>query len=158
MTVSVRIARLDEAPLVRDIMLAAYAEYQDVLPVASGAHTETVDDVRSAMTQGGAALAHDGNQAVGSARYTPEFQDLYVGRLAVLPSHRRRGVASAMMRFLEEVAARVDCTAIRIGVRDSLPSKVALYQALGYGVVSIDPHPRGPDRVWTMTKRILSSR
>ena len=153
MRVGVRLAALDEAPVVREIMLIAYAEYQGALPVDSGAHVETVDDVLSAMRQGGAVLALDGEQPVGSARFTPEEEHLYVGRVAVLPSHRRRGVASAIMRFLEEVAPSHGRSAIRIGVRDSLPGNVGLYQSLGYEVVSIDPHPRGADRVWTMVKR-----
>jgi ribosomal protein S18 acetylase RimI-like enzyme len=138
--------------LVRDIMRQAFAEYAGALPVESGAHAESLDDVRSAMRQGGAVLAHLGMDAVGSARYLPEDSHLYVGRVAVLPTHRRRGVASAMMRFLEDVAASQGRQSIRIQVRDSLPSNVALYRALGYELISIDAHPRGPDMVWTLRK------
>jgi hypothetical protein len=43
---------------------------------------------------------------------------------------------------------------IRIGVRDSLPSNIGLYRGLGYELVSIDPQPRGADKVWTMIKRV----
>jgi ribosomal protein S18 acetylase RimI-like enzyme len=145
---------MDEAPLVRSIMRQAFGEYAGALPVESGAHTESLADVVAAMREGGAVLAFDRDEAIGSARFSPEAGDLYVGRVAVLPSHRRRGVASAMMRFLEGVAATRGCEAIHIGVRDSLPSNVGLYQSLGYELVSIDPHPRGPDRVWTMRKPI----
>ena len=124
----------------------------------SGAHAETIDDILNAMPQGGAVLAEDGDQAVGSARYVVEGEYLYVGRLAVLPSHRRRGVGSAMMRFLESVAHDVGRDAILVGVRDSLRSNVGLYRSLGYEVVSVDPHPRGADHVWTMVKRIRMAR
>ncbi len=154
MALTVRLAALDEASLVREVMLAAYTEHHGALPVESGAHAETVNDVLADMRQGGAVLADDNDQAVGSARFMPEEDHLYVGRLAVLPSHRRRGVASAMMRFLEDVALRSGREAIRVGVRESLPSNVGLYQSLGFEVVSVDPHPRGPDRVLTMAKRI----
>lgn len=133
-------------------MLAAFAEYEGALPVESGAHTETLADVRAAIGEGGAILAFDGHVAVGSARFRPEGDDLYVARVSVRPEFRRKGVASAMMRFLEGVATQYRKNAIRIGVRDSLPSNVGLYQSLGYELVSIDPHPRGPDRVWTMRK------
>jgi ribosomal protein S18 acetylase RimI-like enzyme len=153
MALTVRTALLDEAPLVREIMLAAYAEYKGALPVDSGAHAETVDDVSNDMQRGGAVLAYDGDRAVGSTRYRLE-EELYAWRVAVLPAHRRRGVASAMMRFLEDVALRLDRHAIRIEVRDSLPSNVGLYESLGYVVVSIDPHPRGPDHVHTMVKSL----
>jgi ribosomal protein S18 acetylase RimI-like enzyme len=157
MAVTVRVATVEEASLVRDIMIAAYAEHQGALPVDSGAHGETVDDVLTDMRQGGAVLAMDGDLSVGSARYLPEDGYLYVGRVAVLPSHRRRGVASAMMRFMEEVALRVGRGELRVGVRESLPSNAELYRSLGYDVLSIDPHPRGPDRTLTMVKRLPRS-
>jgi ribosomal protein S18 acetylase RimI-like enzyme len=152
--VSVRLASLDEAPLVRSIMRQAFAEYAGALPVASGAHSESIDDVVAAMRAGGAVLAFGGDEAIGSARYKPVAGGLYVGRVAVLPVHRRRGVASAMMRFLEGVAVRLGRAAIHVEVRDSLPANVGLYQALGYELISIAPHPRGPDRVWAMRKSV----
>jgi ribosomal protein S18 acetylase RimI-like enzyme len=152
--VSVRLATLDEAPLVRRIMYAAFAEYAGALPVDSGAHTETVEDVLAVMRRGGALLALAGDEAVGSARFIVEDEALYVARVAVLPGHRRRGVASVMMRFCEDLARSMGKQHVRIGVRESLPSNVGLYEALGYERVSIAPHPRGPDQVWTMIKRV----
>jgi hypothetical protein len=58
------------------------------------------------------------------------------------------------MRFLEGVASGQGHAAILIEVRDSLPGNVGRYQSLGYEVVSIDPHPRGADRVWAMRKPV----
>jgi len=153
-SIGVRLAALADAGLVRDVMLAAYAEHKGALPVDSGAHLETVDDVVEGMRRGGAVVAYDGREVVGSARFTAEDDCLYVGRVAVLPSHRRRGVASAMMRFMDEVAQQYGRDMVRVGVRRSLPGNVALYVSLGYEVVGVDPHPRGPDEVVTMTKRI----
>jgi ribosomal protein S18 acetylase RimI-like enzyme len=139
-------------------MLQAFAEYAGALAVESSALVETVDDVVSMMRQGGAILAFASNSqdAVGSARFKLEPGTLYVGRVAVLPTHRRLGIGSAMMRFLERVAMVHARDSITIQVRDSLPSNVGLYRSLGYTVARIDPHPRGPDRVWTM-KRCLST-
>jgi ribosomal protein S18 acetylase RimI-like enzyme len=153
-TVSVRLASVDEAPLVRWIMRQAFAEYAGALPVESGALAESLADVVTAMAQGGAVLAFACQEAVASARFKGINDGLYVGRVAVLPAHRRRGVASRVMRFLEDLAATQGHAAICLEVRDSLPSNVGLYQSLGYDLVSIDPHPRGPDRVWTMRKRV----
>jgi ribosomal protein S18 acetylase RimI-like enzyme len=136
-------------------MVAAFAELAETLPVASGAHSETVEDVLGVMAQGGAVLCFADEEAIGSARYRLEDADtMYVGRVAVLPAQRRRGVASAMMRFLEDLAASLGRRRVLIGVRDSLPSNIRLYQSLGYELVSVDPHPRGPDKVWTMIKRV----
>jgi len=151
---SVRLASIDEAPLVRAIMRKAFAEYLGALPVESGANAESLEDVSAAIRAGGAVLAFAGDEAIASARFTPVHGGLYVGRVAVLPTHRRRGVASTVMRFLEDVAAGQGRHAILIEVRDSLPGNVELYRSLGYELVSIDPHPRGPDRVWSMRKSV----
>ncbi len=135
-------------------MLKAFAELQGALPVDSGAHTETVQHVLAVMERGGAVLCFVDEVGVGSARYTLEERQMYVGRVAVLPGHRRRGVATAMMQFLEQLAGELGKDAVRIGVRESLPSNVGLYRSLGYETVRIEAHTRGPDRVWTMVKRV----
>jgi ribosomal protein S18 acetylase RimI-like enzyme len=150
----VRLAAVDEAGLVRTIMLAAFGEYAGALAVESSALAESVEDVERAMQSGGAVLAFLGAEAVGSARFRPEADGMYVGRVAVLPAHRRQGVASALMRFLEDVALADGRRLIHVEVRDSLPGNVKLYQSLGYEVIAIEPHPRGPDRVWTMHKQL----
>jgi len=154
----VRLARSDEAPTVHAITQAAFAEYRGVLPVESGALDETLADVEAALANGGAALAMIGGQPVGAARFELESDALYVGRVAVLPSHRRQGIASALMRFCEDLAPSLGRDQVRLGVRQSLPSNVALYQALGYEVTSREPHPRGPDVSLTMRKMLAVRR
>ena len=131
-------------------MREAFAEYDGRLPQPSGALRETLSDVRAAMARGGAALAFIGETAVGSARYLPEPDALYVGRVAVLPEYRRRGIASALMDFLEDHAVSMGRTRVHIGVRESLPSNLALYESLGYQRIKVEPH--GADRSWTMIK------
>lgn len=148
---TVRFARADEAPLVFAIMRAAFAEYAGKLPQESGALLETLEDVQNAMTEGGAVLAFTGDVPVGSARFLPDADGLYVGRVAVLPEHRRRGVASALMRFIEKHARATGKAWIRIGVRESLPSNIALYETLGYETVKVEAH--GADRSRTMLKQ-----
>lgn len=150
----VRRARADEAPTVYAIMQQAFAEPGAALPVESGALAETLADVKAAMVEGGAVLAFVDDQPVGSARFGCQPDALYVGRVAVLPSHRRQGIASDMMRFLERLAPSLGRRMVRIGVRQSLPSNVALYTSLGYAVVSAEPHPRGPDVSLTMCKQL----
>jgi ribosomal protein S18 acetylase RimI-like enzyme len=57
-----------------------------------------------------------------------------------------------MMRFLEDVARQHGRNAIHIGVRESLPSNVALYVKLGYQEIRREPH--GADRSITMLKQL----
>ena len=133
-------------------MRAAFAEYAGKLPQESGALRERLEDVQRAMAEGGAVLAFIDNVAVGSARFEPDGDGLYVGRVAVLPEHRRQGIASALMRFIEDLARSMGKAWIRIGVRESLPSNIALYETLGYQTIKTEPH--GADRSRTMVRRL----
>jgi len=141
---TVTLATVADAPLVHRIMLAAFEEYRGVLEPPSSTHNETVEDVRRAFDTGGAALAWVGDQAVGSARFQPRPNYLYVGRVSTLPDWRGRGIASALMTFLAGHARTLALPEVRVEVRLSLPSNVALYRRLGFHTVSEQPHPRGP--------------
>ena len=147
-------ARPEEAALVHHVMQAAFAEYAQTLAPPSSSHAETVAEVELAMAEGGAVLAWDGPLPVGTARYRLEPDHLYVGRVGVLPAYRRRGIASMLMEWMEDQARRQGKSAIQVGVRMSLPGNLALYRKLGYEVVEIQPHPRGPDRVAWLMKRL----
>lgn len=147
--VRVALAGEDEAPLVYAIMMAAFEEFRGNLEPPSSAHDETIAHVRRAMASGGAVLAWDEGTAVGSARFQPRPDHLYVGRLAVLPASRGRGVAAALMAFLADHARRLGLPEVRVEVRQSLPGNVAFFRRLGFQTVSEQPHPRGP-AYWTV--------
>lgn len=141
-----------EAALVHHIMREAFAEHAGVLHPPSSVTRETVEDVRRAMQAGGAVLAWEDAQAVGSARFRPEEDALYVGRVAVLPSHRRRGVGRQIMRYMEMLAVERGYRSVRLGVRMQLPANLAFYQRLGYEIMRIVPHERGGDRIAILVK------
>jgi len=154
MSVSVRLAMPDDARLMHDIMQRAFAEYLGVLRVPSSAHAETVDDVREALAAGGGALAWFDGRCVGSARFALEPGTLYVGRVSVVPEFRRRGVASLLMRFIEQHAPSLGRDNVTLKARGALPSNVELYRSLGYEVLVERQHPRGDDRELLMIKRL----
>ena len=139
----------DEAALVRRLMLAAFEEFRGTLEPPSSALDETVEETRRAIDAGGAAVAWVGEEAVGSARFLSREKYLYVGRLAVLPAFRGRGIAAALMGLMEEQARLRGLPEVRVEVRLSLPGNVAFFRRLGFRTVSEQPHPRGP-AYWTV--------
>ncbi|MBZ0278384.1 MAG: GNAT family N-acetyltransferase [Anaerolineae bacterium] len=151
----ITLATAEDALLVHRLMCEAFAEYIGVLNPPSGANRETVEDVLDAMAQGGALIAWDGETPVGSARFRLDPDELYIGRVAVPPAYRQRGVAKVIMRHMEEVARHHGRYRLHVGVRMSLPSNIRLYQSLGYRIAEIGDHPKGPDRVATMIKELL---
>jgi ribosomal protein S18 acetylase RimI-like enzyme len=74
--------------------------------------------------------------------------------VAVLPSYRQRGIGAAIMRYMEQVARSHNQELIRVNVRMSLPGNLTFYQGLGYQVIEVVDHPKGPDRFAVMVKRL----
>lgn len=140
----VRIATAGEAQLVRELMLTGFAQFQDLLDPPSSAFWETDEDVAAAIERGGAAIAWLGETPVGSVRFEPEESWLYIGRLAVVPEARRRGVARALVLAAEAQASRFGVTEAQLSMREVLPGNRALFESLGYAVIAVDPHPRNP--------------
>jgi GNAT superfamily N-acetyltransferase len=124
MNITIRTAGVEQANEVLRIMRLAFEEYHGRLVPPSGALTETVEDVRTAISDGGAFLAFAGDVAVGSARYRLFLDHAYAERIAVLPAHRGRGVAVALMAAFEDAVQALGVPEARVGVRASLPSNL----------------------------------
>ena len=56
----------------------------------------------------------------------------WVNYLAVSPSHRRRGLATQLMRRVEQLLLARGCPKINLQVRSGNAEVLAFYQALGY--------------------------
>jgi predicted N-acetyltransferase YhbS len=139
----VRPATSDDAPLVRDLMLTAFESLRDLDPPSS-AFQETEADVAAAIARGGAAIAWQGTSPIGSVRYEPDRNWLYIGRLAVIPEARRQGVAAALMHAAETEAPRFGVHEAHVEMRSHLGGNRALFTALGYELIWERPHPRNP--------------
>lgn len=79
-------------------------------------------------------VALDGDAVVGTAMGGYDGHRGWLYALAVKPGHRRRGIASALVRAVEERLAGMGCGKLNLQVRAGNESVVAFYQALGYAV------------------------
>jgi ribosomal protein S18 acetylase RimI-like enzyme len=144
----------DQAAVVHRIMIAAFEEYRGVLDPPSGAHAETVETVLEEMRKGGAVIAWEDGEPVGSGRWRIEPDYFYIGRVSVLPAQRGRGIARTMIDHMETIARQRGITRLRLGVRMLLPQNIDLYQKLGYVIVEVIQHPRGNTQVVYMEKQL----
>jgi GNAT superfamily N-acetyltransferase len=152
MNIAVRKVGVEQASEVLRIMRLAFEEYRGRFVPPSGALAETAEDVRTAICGGGAFLAFAGDAAVGSARYRLFPDHAYAERVAVLPEHRGKGVAVALMAAFEEAVRALGVHEARVGVRASLPSNLRFYENLGYRALASRPYPTGTDFEITLRK------
>jgi GNAT superfamily N-acetyltransferase len=154
MDIIIRSVGVEQASEVRRIMRLAFEGYRDRLVPPCGALTETLAEVRTAIRGGGAFLAFAADVAVGSARYRLCPDHAYAERVAVLPGHRGKGVAVALMAAFEEAVRALGLPEARVGVRASLPSNLRFYENLGYRALVARPYPTGTDFEITLSKRL----
>jgi GNAT superfamily N-acetyltransferase len=147
-------ARIEDAEVVHRIMREAYREYDGTVDPPMSGNGESADQVADAIRRGGAVLAWDGATPVGSARYRLHGEFVRIKRLSVLPPWRGRGIATAMLRYIERLALSQGRAQARLNVRMSLAQNLKLYLREGYRVVEVKAHPRGQDEVGTLIKQL----
>jgi GNAT superfamily N-acetyltransferase len=139
---ALRHATPSDARLILDLIQAAFAEYRGRLKPESGAYGETVESMaRQLVGRQGAVIAERDGVAVGCVLYRDEGEDLYFGRLSVLPDHRRSGVAEALVAAVEDEARARCARGVLLGVRIALPGNQRLFARLGYVEISREAHP-----------------
>jgi ribosomal protein S18 acetylase RimI-like enzyme len=66
---------------------------------------------------------------------------LYVGRLAVAPEFRRRGIANRLIEAAKAEARRLGAKRLTLGCRIALVSNLALFRSHGFAIVRETCHP-----------------
>lgn len=102
---------------------------------------ESVADFAERFRGDAIFIAQTSEALIGSIFCSPDGDALYIGRLAVAPEWRRRGVASALVDAAKDEARRIGAKRITLGARIALPGNVALFRRHGFVVVREACHP-----------------
>ncbi|MEH7305633.1 GNAT family N-acetyltransferase [Neobacillus drentensis] len=105
MNIEVRVAKLDEIQTVHKLMLDAFEEYR-FLDVPSSALNESEEELQNAIKSGSekALICMVDEIPVGSSRFKLKDDSIYFSRLSVSPHARGKGIAKAMLLWLENKA------------------------------------------------------
>ena len=131
MTFTLRPTTPADAPAFHAVMLAAGMD-----PRSSWSRT-TVEDVRRSLGLPGSGgfLALAGEKVVGCVGYRPDGpQTLTLNKLATLPEVRGQGLGAALVRAVEEVAAREGYDRVLLAVSQYNLEVQPFYERLGYRV------------------------
>jgi predicted N-acetyltransferase YhbS len=101
----------------------------------------TEADVTSHLCQGTGVVAEAGGDLVGSALWNEHKGGLYLGRLAVAPAWRRRGVAKALVVAAETAARNAALRRLYLSTRLVLLDNRRLFGACGFVETTRDAHP-----------------
>jgi ribosomal protein S18 acetylase RimI-like enzyme len=144
-----------DVPIIVELIHAAFKEYDGVLDPPSGAHKESEEKIRQQLATDRAVLAFADGQAVACVLYRHGGDHMYFGRLAVLPGYRSRGIATALIDYVEARARELGLPRLRLGVRLALTRVRARYERLGYQVIEERRHEGYTVPTYVMMEKLL---
>lgn len=145
-----------DLPALVVVLKAAFEEYRDRLDPPSGAHNETAAKLREVLRTSRATLALIGGEIVGCVFYAPSGNHVDLFRLAVLPDYRRRGIARALIEYVEARARELGLLRVQLGVRVALPGNRAYYERLGYRFVEARMHTGYAEPTFVILEKSLT--
>lgn len=154
----IRIAEVEDAKLVHEIMLSAFEEYRH-LEVPPSALDEKVSLIEESLRngKGKALLYYQDEIPVGSCRFKIDGDALNFSRLSVRPEFRGNGIAKTILQWLEQYALENNIIELSCRVRMALPQNIDLYQSIGYSVTKEEVviNPNGfPVKTVVMNKKL----
>jgi ribosomal protein S18 acetylase RimI-like enzyme len=102
---------------------------------------ETVADFATRLRDETCFIIEADGKLIASIFCAVDGDALYVGRLAVAPAFRRRGIANTLMEAAKAEARRRGAKRITLGARIALPGNVALFRRHGFAIVRETCHP-----------------
>lgn len=120
---------------VHQIMLEAFAEY-DSYDIPSSAMNESISSIKQSIQDGSerAILCFVDGKALGSVRFKIHEDSFYFSRLSVSPEARGKGIAKAMIKWLEEYAKETGKDKIFCRVRKDTPQNVKFYRSADFEI------------------------
>jgi GNAT superfamily N-acetyltransferase len=138
-----------------DVIHDAFARQSVVTDPPSGALRETVASIAETLRSGGGFGIRMAEVLAGVVLWQIEDDAVRIGRLAVRPAWRRKGLARALIAACEDEALRRGVPRLRLGVRIELEDNRRLFDSCGYVETCRTAHPghARPTSI-TMEKRL----
>jgi len=130
----IKLADVPDAATIHELMIKAFMEYQDEVPPSS-ALDETVGSIPTSLKDNEKALiAYIDEKPVGMVRFKLKENGLYFFRLSVIPEKQGRGIAKAILKFLEEYAKHKEIPKLLCKVRMTISKNIKLYSSIGFSI------------------------
>lgn len=140
-TLILRAATAADAPAVAATIAAAFEQYRGKLVPESGAFRENAEGIAAELAhESGAIIAERNGRIVGCVMVKLMENDLYFGRLSVVPEARGLGIARRLIDAVEDEARRRELAGVQLGVRIVLTENQRLFSSLGYVEISREAH------------------
>jgi len=130
------VQRFTDASRATELLTLAHSAFRDLaIDPPSSVLKETAADFAARLKSDICFVVERDGRLIASVFCSPDGDALYIGRLAVHPDWRRRGIANALMDAIKAEARRIGMKRLTLGCRIALPSNLALFRSHGFVVV-----------------------
>lgn len=136
-----RAMRLSDADAVAALIRTAFAAQPVVPDPPMSALRITAADIAAHLARGGGAVAELDGALAGSVLWEAQAGGLYISRVAVAPSFRRRGIARALIEASAAAARRQGLPRLHLSTRLVLLDNRRLFAACGFVEGEQSAHP-----------------
>lgn len=128
------IQRVTDGEKIIQVIHAAFQRYLSD-PMPSSALKETANTIERNLADGILIIgAYCNEELVGVVKATPLPHAYYFSRLAVLPTHQKKGIASLLIQAVEQLAKENRKHLVQCEVRKSETDNIRLYKKLSYHI------------------------
>ncbi len=155
--ISIKPALEQDTQLILTILQQSFAQYRDNLVPPSSVFNETIQSLENKLKQGGGFVAYADYIAAGCVLFEIRESFIYLGRLGVLNSYRKHGIAKQLINAVEAVADKYDHKEIRLAVRLNLTQNRTFFESIGYKTISYHKHDGFEEPTYVEMRKILES-
>lgn len=134
------------------LLQESFATMERRIDPPSSLERMTVDDISRNAQDCHVLLIEEGNTPIACLFVTPKSGYVYLGKLAVSPSHQRKGLAARLVAEAEELARKEGAQYLELQTRVELVENHDVFGRMGFEKVGETSHP-GFDRPTSITMR-----